>query len=89
MENTLLAGFDMNTIRFTHINNAPYEGADVVPLLNADPRRFINLAGTSPRYRTNTDQVSAFVENRLAITPRFSVVGGRWRPLRSCFTGAP
>ena len=74
--NTTSVGFDYSWTRFQHTNNSPYGGASAVPLTNPNPGTFINLAGTSPEFRSRQDQYSVFAENRLALTGRFSAIGG-------------
>lgn len=74
--NTLNVGFDYNFVRFEHVNNSPYGGSSTVSLRNPVPGLFLNLAGTLPKYRTGTHRVAGFVEDRLALTPALSLVGG-------------
>jgi iron complex outermembrane receptor protein len=74
--NTLTAGFDYNFVRFEHVNNSPYGGDSVVGLTNPSPGAFLNLAGTFPKYRTRTHRVALFAEDRLALSPQLSLVGG-------------
>jgi iron complex outermembrane receptor protein len=74
--NTLSAGLDYNFVSFQHTNNSPYGGSSVTDLDNATPGQFINLAGTLPKYRTHTNQVAFFAEDRFAVTPNLSLVGG-------------
>ena len=74
--NTLSAGMDYNFIRFEHVNNSPYDGSSVVDIHNSAPGLFINLAGTFPRYRTRTNQVAWFAEDRFVVSPKVSLVGG-------------
>ena len=74
--NTLTAGIDYNFVRFEHVNNSPYGGSSVVDLANTSPGSFLNLAGTFPKYRTLTHRVGLFAEDRLALSPRLSLVGG-------------
>lgn len=74
--NTLTVGFDYNFVRFQHENNSPYGGSSVVDLRRPDPGLFINLAGTTPRFRTRTHRVAAFVEDRIVVSPKVSLVGG-------------
>jgi iron complex outermembrane receptor protein len=76
MSNTTSVGFDYSWTSFQHTNNSPYGGASAVPLDLPDPGLFINLAGTSKDFRSRQDQYSVFVENRLAVTDQWSVVGG-------------
>lgn len=75
-DNTLTAGFDVNRIRFTHINDSPYGGASTVPLVGFDPGRYESPTRYSPRYRTQTSTYAFFIEDRLAIDERWSLVGG-------------
>ena len=74
--NTTSIGFDYSWTRFQHTNNSPYGGASPVALGNPSPGLFINLAGTSRDFRSRQDQYSAFVEDRLALTSKWSVIGG-------------
>ena len=73
--NTLAAGFDYNFVSFQHTNNSPYGGSSVTDLDNSTPGPFINLAGTLPKYRSDTNQAALFVEDCLAVTPSVSLVG--------------
>ena len=74
--NTLSAGFDYNFISFQHTNNSPFGGSSVTDLGNTRPGDFINVAGTVPKFRTHTNQVAAFVEDRLSLSSALSVIGG-------------
>ena len=74
--NTTSFGFDYSWTRFQHTNNSPYGGGSAVSIGNPDPGLFLNLAGTSKEFRSRQDQYSVFVENRLALTSKWSVVGG-------------
>lgn len=74
--NTISGGFDYSWTRFQHTNNSPYGGASAVPLGNPDPGLFLNLAGTSKDFRSRQDQYSVFVEDRLMLATRWSLVGG-------------
>ena len=76
MSNTVSAGFDYSWTRFQHTNNSPYGGSSAVPLDLPNPGLFINLAGTSKDFRALQNQYSVFVEDRLALTAKWSVVGG-------------
>ncbi len=75
-ENALSVGGDYNYIRFQHTNNSPYAGSRTIARDNPVLGTFLNLAGTYPRFLTHSDQMSVFAEDRLVLTPRFSVVGG-------------
>ena len=74
--NTTTVGLDYSWTRFQHTNNSPYRGSSIVDLTNSNPGLFINLAGTSRDFRSRQDQYSVFAENRFAVSPRWSVVGG-------------
>lgn len=78
LANTTTVGFDVNRINFTHSNNSPYGGSSVVDARNFDPGSFFSPPGivTSPRFRTNTTQYAFFAEDRLALTDKWSVIGG-------------
>ncbi|MSO81794.1 MAG: TonB-dependent siderophore receptor [Acidobacteria bacterium] len=69
-------GFGYSWTRFQHTNNSPYGGANAVPLGLPDPGLFLNLAGTSRDFRARQDQSAVFVEDRIALNPRWSIVGG-------------
>jgi len=74
--NTAAAGVDYNYVTFQHTNNSPYGGSSVTDRDNSTPGLFINEAGTVPKYRTHTNHVGVFAEDRLAITSKLSLVGG-------------
>ena len=74
--NSIVVGFDFNQVDFQHVNNSPYRGSSVVPVRGFDPGGFINLAGTLPKYRTDTEQYALFFEDRFELDDRWSVVGG-------------
>ncbi|KAB1070548.1 TonB-dependent receptor [Methylobacterium planeticum] len=74
--NEFLAGFDVNAIAFRHTNNAPYGGETSVSPLAYDPGTFLNLAGTLPKYATQTRQASVFAEDRLVLSDRLSLLAG-------------
>lgn len=74
--NTLSVGADFNHVSFQHVNNSPYGGSSEVDLLAPVPGSFLNLAGTFPKYRTRTNRVAGFVEDRLVLSRALSVVAG-------------
>ncbi|EKS9797377.1 MULTISPECIES: TonB-dependent receptor [Burkholderia] len=76
MRNTFSTGVEFNHTTFQHDNNSPYSGTSTVDPFNFDPGSFINTAGTYPKYRSQANQYALFAENRLEITPRWSVIGG-------------
>nr|WP_255581801.1 TonB-dependent receptor [Cupriavidus sp. AU9028] len=76
MRNSVSVGFDVNRASFQHANNSPYGGSSVVDPYDFERGGFINVAGTSPRYRNEATQYALFVEDRLEVTPRWSVLAG-------------
>jgi iron complex outermembrane receptor protein len=76
MSNTVSAGFDYNYVTFQHSNNSPYGGASVTDLNNTIPGLFIHQDPTLPKFRTHTHQAAFFAEDRLAVTPKLSLIGG-------------
>jgi len=78
-ENHVAAGFDLNHVRFTHVNNfddPQFDAESSVPLRDFDPGVFLDLSPTIPRFRTETDQYSLFFEDRLVLNEQWSVIGG-------------
>lgn len=75
MENTTTIGFDVNRITFRNTNNSPYPGESVVDFLNPQPGVFgpHDMATTAD---LTTDQYALFVDNRLKVSDRLSVIGG-------------
>jgi iron complex outermembrane receptor protein len=76
LENTFSTGFELNHTTFQHDNNSPYSGTSFIDPFNFDPGSFINTAGTLPKYRSQANQYAFFAEDRLALTKRWSIVGG-------------
>ena len=74
--NTLVAGFEVNTIDFKHTNNAPYGGVSNVDPFVFDPGRFLYVNATSPGFRSRTDQYALFAEDRLALTNQLALIAG-------------
>jgi iron complex outermembrane receptor protein len=74
--NTIAVGFDYDRVDFEHVNNSPYEGSSVVPVRGFDPGEFINLAGTFPKFKTDTDHYAVFFEDRFEFNERWSLIGG-------------
>jgi iron complex outermembrane receptor protein len=74
--NTLAVGFDVNSVRFTHVSNTPFVGSSAVDVFDFDPGVFINEAGTFPRFTTDTEQYSLFVEDRFELTEQWALTGG-------------
>ena len=76
LANTLVVGVEFNDIDFLHTNNSPFGGSSLVDPATPQPGGFIDLSGYSPRFRTNTEQAAVFLEDRLILTDRLSLVGG-------------
>ncbi|MBR0741826.1 TonB-dependent siderophore receptor [Bradyrhizobium liaoningense] len=76
MVNEFLAGFDVNSISFTHTNNSPYGGASSVNPFNFIPGVFNSPNATVPGYGSVTNQYALFAENRLSVTEQLSLIAG-------------
>lgn len=76
LENTLSLGFDVNRAEFTHTNNTYVGSSGAVDPFEPAPGVFISDVPTIPRYRTEAKQYALFMEDRLALTPQWSLVGG-------------
>ncbi|QHG85874.1 TonB-dependent receptor [Xanthomonas sp. NCPPB 1638] len=76
MANTLAVGLDANRAHFKHINNTYSGSSGPVDPLRPVPGLFVSDAPTLPRYRNNAEQSALFVEDRLALTERWSVLAG-------------
>lgn len=76
LKNQVSLGFDVNHASFKHTNNSPYSGMSFVDPYDFDHGDFINVAGTTPRYRNRSSQYAFFGEDRLALTDRWSILGG-------------
>jgi iron complex outermembrane receptor protein len=77
MENDLLVGVDLSRVKLTYSHDfgSDYQEDEVAPT-GFDPGLFLDTQGIAPRYRTRTDTIALFAEDRLAITDQLSVVGG-------------
>ncbi|GLK43816.1 MULTISPECIES: TonB-dependent receptor [Novosphingobium] len=76
VENSLLVGFDVNRVKFRHINNSPYGGSSVVDPFDFEPGGFITPVPTTLGFRTLTTQYSVFMEDQLQLRDWASLVGG-------------
>ena len=76
LANKVAVGFELNHATFKHTNNSPYSGTSLVDPYDVDHGRFINVAGTTPRYRNSANQYALFAENRLMLTSRWSLLAG-------------
>jgi len=76
LDNTLSVGFDVNHSSFRHINNTYTGSSGPVDLYDPEPGHFESDFPFIPRYRNEADQYALFMEDRIAFTSRWSVVGG-------------
>jgi iron complex outermembrane receptor protein len=72
----LLAGFDVNRIRFRRTSNTPFDGESTVNAFQPVPGLFINETGTRPEFDSRTTQVSFFSEGLLHITNNLKFISG-------------
>ncbi|ARP89277.1 TonB-dependent siderophore receptor [Bordetella genomosp. 9] len=76
LDNKIAIGFDVSHSAFKHTNNSPYSGTSLVDPYDVAHGSFINVAGTTPRYRNKASQYAFFGEDRLALTDQWSIVAG-------------
>ncbi|MHC2435168.1 TonB-dependent receptor [Bradyrhizobium sp. USDA 4451] len=77
LANQVVAGFDVNRIDFTHINNSPYGGASSVNPYVFDPGSFFaTTTATTPGFNAVVNQYALFAEDRLSLTDQLSLVTG-------------
>ncbi|MCK1755761.1 TonB-dependent siderophore receptor [Bradyrhizobium sp. 137] len=76
MANEFVAGFDVNSINFTHTNNSPYGGSSSVNPFSFAPGIFNSPNPTVPGYGSVTNQYALFAENRLSVTEQLSLIAG-------------
>ena len=76
LANKAAVGFELNRASLKHTNNSPYSGTSLVDPYDVDHGRFINVAGTTPRYRNSASQYALFAEDRLMLTPAWSLLAG-------------
>ncbi len=77
MSNDLVVGFDVNDIDLTYSNNfAVAAQEDEVDPFNFDPGTMQDRAATLPRYTTQTSERAIFLEDRLKLSDRLSIVTG-------------
>jgi len=74
--NQLVVGFEVNRIKLDYSHNFADEYSDVVDPFDFDPGFFLNTVGIRPRYKTRTDIFAVFLEDRVEIGDKFSVIGG-------------
>lgn len=76
LANQVAAGFDVNRSSFQHTNNTYTGSSPSVDPFNPDPGLFVSAAPFIPRYRNEAEQHAVFAEDRLELTPQWSVVVG-------------
>lgn len=76
MVNEFVAGFDVNSINFTHTNNSPFGGTSSVNPYNFVPGVFNSSNATVPGFGSVTNQYALFAENRLSVTEQLSLIAG-------------
>lgn len=76
LDNTLSVGFDLSRSRFQHTNNTYVGSSGPVDPYEFDPGFFQSDVPTIPRYRNEAEQYSLFMEDRIAFTDKWSVIGG-------------
>ncbi|MBT2186822.1 TonB-dependent receptor [Sphingobium sp. H33] len=76
-KNDLLLGFDVSRVNlvYSHDFGSDYQEDEVNPK-SFNPGLFLDTQGIAPRYHTTTDTYALYVEDRLAVTEQFSLVGG-------------
>jgi iron complex outermembrane receptor protein len=76
LDNQTVVGFDVNRIKFSRLNNAPYAGSDSLNPDDFDPGEFFSPSPFGRDYRATTNQYSLFIDDRLKLTDQISLVGG-------------
>lgn len=76
MKNDVSAGFDVNATSFTHTNNTYAGSPGPVDLYAPVPGLFASSVPTIPRYRIRARQYALFMEDRLALDERWSLLAG-------------
>lgn len=76
LENQVSAGFDVNASAFKHTNNTYVGSSPSVDLFNPVPGVYESDVPTLPRYRVKARQFALFLEDRLQVTGRWSVLAG-------------
>lgn len=78
LSNELVLGFDVNRLRYhrDHNNGA---AAEVLDAFSFDPGNYPTKMTNGELFRTRTDTLSLFMEDKLKLSERWSLVGGlRW-----------
>ena len=75
-DNQVSAGFDINQASFTHTNNTYVGSSGPVDPFDPEPGLFTSPVPTIPRYRIEAKQYALFMEDRLALSDKWTVLGG-------------
>lgn len=76
LDNTVSVGFDVNHATFKHINNTYTGSSGSVDPYDPAHGHYQSDVPFIPRYRNKADQFALFVEDRLALTSKWSLIGG-------------
>ena len=77
ISNTLLVGTDLNWIDLEYSHSfASDPQSDVVNANSFNPGTFLDTVGIRPRFRTDTRVLAIYMEDRLELGERFSLIGG-------------
>lgn len=76
LDTALAVGLDANRAHFTHTNNTYTGSSGPVDPYAPVPGDFISAAPNIPRYRNSAEQLALFAEDQLALSERWSVLGG-------------
>lgn len=74
--NQVSVGFDVNTSSFTHTNNTYVGAAPSVDPFTFAPGFYSSPVPYLPRFRSDARQYAVFAEERLEVTPQWSVLAG-------------
>jgi iron complex outermembrane receptor protein len=74
--NQVSVGFDVNTSSFTHTNNTYIGAAPSVDPFTFAPGVYSSPVPYLPRFRSDARQYAVFAEERLEVTPQWSVLAG-------------
>jgi iron complex outermembrane receptor protein len=74
--NRLVVGFDVNHIKLDYSHNFADIYEDAVNPQTFNPGSFLNTVGVKPRYKTRTDIFALFLEDRLELSDKVSVIAG-------------
>ncbi len=74
--NQLSVGVDLNRSTFRHANNTYAGSSGPVDPFDPVPGWYASSVPFLPRYRNEARQMAVFIEDRLELSPRWSLVGG-------------